>query len=210
MQNRLKRIVQAKYSRVLLIGVSLALIATLSVGGWFWYKNYAWKQVREEYRRADYEKAAESAKYLPMPNDPADILVYAQVMHVTGNSEKAKTAYVKLVDGRQDQTAMLQLGNLAVINNAPNEAIEWYEKLISANPGYVQAYVNLAVVHKNAGDTATALSVLQRGMVNNPNASALYGLQVSYLSDKKDSPEYRSAVETLKLLDPNNSALTSP
>jgi tetratricopeptide (TPR) repeat protein len=74
---------------------------------------------------------------------------------------------------------------------------------------YVQAYVNLATLHRMQGDKDKAIEVAKKGIEANPSNIVLNELYVSMLLDEKGSEAYKKAVENLRNLDPNDPLLES-
>jgi len=189
---------------VFAIGVFLGVVIIGSgISAKFFYDK-KWKDAEENYKKADYQKAAANLKYLPMPSDGARLRIYGQTMMATNQDNKASIAFEKLSDKTEDPFAELMLGNIANQQKEYDKAVEIYEHLTSSNPNYIQAYANLAMVYKIQNRTDKAVATAKRGIDANPNSTILHELMVSLTMENKELPEYKNSIEKLKQLDPNN------
>jgi hypothetical protein len=81
--------------------------------------------------------------------------------------------------------------------------------VIKTNPGYVQAYVNLATVHLLQSDRKAAVETAKTGVEANAGNVTLNELLVSLLLEDKSSSDYISAVAALEELNPQSPLLES-
>jgi lipopolysaccharide biosynthesis regulator YciM len=195
--------------KALVLPMAFLVLLALGWAGVSAYMKKQWQLGTDSYRQSNYSEAADRLKNLPMPKDQDRLSVYAQVMHASGNTEKAKAAYERLAEDHENISASVQIGNIALQQKDDVTAIAAYEKVINQNPGYVQAYVNLASVYRMQGHIDLAVSTLKKGIQNNPNASSLYAMMVGTLAQQPDSQDYKDAATALKKLDPQNPALTN-
>lgn len=191
--------------------IALAAGFLLLVGLWlayfYIYLPSRWRTANDYYRAANYTKAAAVIRRLPMPSDPHELNVYAQTMFSVSEMDKAKQAYQKHYDKTGDVQSLLMVGNVQQQQKKFEEAQATYRKVIAKNPTYIQAYANGAASYMLANKRPEALKMLTEGVAANPNATALYAMQVQLLRDEKESETYKQALEKLKLLDPQNSIL---
>jgi tetratricopeptide (TPR) repeat protein len=166
-----------------------------------------WKKATDAYRRANYDEAAKILGDSKPPEDPAKLAVYAQTMLATRQLDRAAEAYSNLYKNKKDPSAKLILGNIYNQQKKYDEAAKIYEDLIASNPGYAQAYVNLATLYKIQNKSDKAIEVSQKGVKNNPNNTVLNELLVSMTMHEKDSKAYKDAVAQLKKLNPNDPLL---
>lgn len=191
----------------------IVLAILLIVGAlvtWFVVKSNqdaAWDRATSYFAKADYKKAEKELSGLGIPSDKERLRVYAQTMLATQHLEESLTAYRKLYDINKDVSAKLIIGNIYNQKKEYDEAIKIYKEIIASNPNSVQAYVNLATVYKLQGKDTEAISIAKGGVAKNPSSVVLNELLVSMLMNDTGSSEYKSAVATLKKLDPANPLL---
>ncbi len=110
----------------------------------------------EESIRA-YERAIESA-----PDLPAPYLNLGRLHHERGDLAAAEELYRKaLANGAEDPIAAFNLGVVLQDGGRWQEAAAAYRTTIERDPGYADAYYNLAAVYEQLGDGAVALQNLQ-------------------------------------------------
>lgn len=173
------------------------------------HTDQSWKKATDYYGRADYEKAAKALAGLSVPSDAQRLTVYSQTMLATHQLDKALLGYQRLYDIKKDPGVKLIIGNIYNEKKDYEKAEKIYNEAITANPSYVQAYVNLATLYKMQGKNDQAVATAQKGVEANPRSATLYELLVSMLLDKKDSPEYKKAVATLAEINPQDPLLES-
>ncbi len=191
------------------IGLTLLIIGA-AASGWAVYNRHQvvlWQTATDAYHRADYKKAYEQIKNQPIPTNPDKLRIYAQTMYGTSHLDQALTAYQKLYDKAKDPQTKDIIGNIYNEKHDYEKAVSVYEEIISADPSFTQAYVNLATVRRLQGSPSQALDVAKRGLKDNPSNVVLAELVVSLTMDDKKSADYLAAVATLKRLNPNDQYL---
>jgi tetratricopeptide (TPR) repeat protein len=191
------------------IGIAI-LIVGLAGAGYSVYQRQQqdrWRNATDAYRRADYKAAYQSLKGQALPGQPEKLRVYAQTMLATGHLPEALAGYKKLYSQTKDPQAKIVIGNIYNEQHKYDEAITVYQELISSNPNFTQAYVNLATVRRLQGSPKEALEVAKAGLADNPSNVILCELVVSLSMDDKQSSDYQTAVATLKKLNPNDPLL---
>ncbi len=125
------------------------------------------------------KRIAESERDLELGHDtaPARILLgntyfdLGSALTVSGDSSAAKTAFQQAIvhyekarsAGAATADVLTDLGTMYFRVGRPHEAIEAYERAIAAEPGHLNAWMNLGVVRKEAfGDTAGARQAWER------------------------------------------------
>ena len=125
------------------------------------------------------KRIAESERDLELGHDtaPARILLgntyfdLGSALAVSGDSSAAKTAFQQAIvhyekarsAGAATADVLTDLGTMYFRVGRPHEAIEAYERAIAAEPGHLNAWMNLGVVRKETfGDTAGARQAWER------------------------------------------------
>jgi len=119
------------------------------------------------------KRIAESERDLALGHDaaPTRILLgntyfdLGSALAVSGDSSAAKASFERAIvhyenassSGAATADVLTDLGTMYFRVGRPHEAIEAYERAIAADPGHLNAWMNLGVVRKEAfGDTAGA------------------------------------------------------
>lgn len=166
-----------------------------------------WKQATDAFTRADYDSAAKLIQDKAIPTDADHLRVYSQTMLATRHLDKALAGYQRLYEQKKDPSVQLVIGNIYNEQKKYDQALKIYREAITANPGNVQAYVNMATVYKLQNDTSNAIKIANQGVKSNPASATLHELQVSMLMDDTKSDAYRAAIDDLKKLNPNDPLL---
>lgn len=167
-----------------------------------------WKTAQDAYSKADYASSAKVLANHGVPSDQAKLKVYAESMLATRQYDKALPAYQKMYDAKKDPDVKIKMGNIYNEQKKYDLAEKAYQDVISSNPTYVQAYINLSTLYKLQSRTDNAVAAAKNGVKANPNSVSLYELLVSMTMDKKDSADYKGAIAKLKELNPNDQLLT--
>lgn len=196
-----------KYKLVVIV----LLIIFVGLGGWQHQKsvtNNNWTKATDYYRHADYDNAAKILNKMSAPKDAARLSIYAQTMLATRQLDKAASAYQQLYVLNKDPFAKIVLGNIYNQQSKFDEATKIYQELITSNPTYAQAYVNLATLYKLQNKNDLAIATAEKAVLNNPNNTVLNELYVSMTMSEKDSPKFKTAVAKLEKLNPKDPLLT--
>jgi hypothetical protein len=135
-------------------------------------------------------------------NDKDEMIYYnfASALYDDGQSEKADSALKKCLEINPGfDLALMYLGNIAVAQNRPVRAIEYYEKVIAANRKYFEAYVELAKLVV-INDVMKARGLLRTCLTINPGYKpAIISLADTYrVSDPDVAKKYDELAETIK------------
>lgn len=210
-----KKGVRGKIKKIITRWWLVLLVVVLVVAGalgWLVYRQsqeQIWKSATDYYARAEYAKAAGLLKQVGIPSEKGRLRVYAQTMLATRDLEKAEPAYKKLFETTKDPADKLALGNIYNEQKKYDQAIRVYQEVLLDNKNNVQAYVNLTIVHKLQGNVKEATSVAKEAVANNPQNATVHELLVSMLMENKGSQEYKDAVESLRVLNPDDALLQS-
>jgi tetratricopeptide (TPR) repeat protein len=191
------------------IGVIILIIGITVISFTIYYRhqNTMWKNATDAYRRADYKSAYTLIKGQSIPNDPTELRIYAQTMLATQHLDQALKSYQKLYNVAKDPQTKIIIGNIYNEKHDYDKAVAIYEEIISSDPSFTQAYVNLATVRRIQGNPSKAIEVAKQGFKNNPSNIILSELVVSLTMDDKKSADYIAAIANLKRLNPNDPLL---
>lgn len=191
------------------IALLIVVILVIATGYFIWrdYQYKLWRNATDAYRHADYKKSYSLIKSQTLPSDRENLRVYSQTMLATQHLDPALKGYQSLYEKSKDPQVKIIIGNIYNEKHDYDKAVSIYEEIISSNPNFVQAYVNLATVRRLQGNTAEAIRTAKRGVKNNPGSVVLCELVVSMTMDDKQSEDYKSAITSLKKLNPNDPLL---
>ena len=138
-----------------------------------------------------------------LKNDDKDEMIYynfATALFDDGQYEKADSALKKCLEINPDfDLALMYLGNIAAVRDKKDEAVTYYEKVISANRKYFEAYVELSklVVKK---DVMKARNLLRTCLIMSPHYKpAIIAMADTYrVSDPEIAKKYDNLANTIK------------
>ncbi|MCJ7447019.1 MAG: tetratricopeptide repeat protein [Bacteroidales bacterium] len=125
---------------------------------------------------------------------------FARALYDDGQHEKADSVLKKGLELNPDfEPILMYLGNIAKVQKRTDAAILYYEKLISVNRKYFEAYVELAGLLAES-DLQKARGLLRACLTINPKYKpAITGLADSYRKTDPDVAEkYDKLAETIK------------
>jgi tetratricopeptide (TPR) repeat protein len=157
------------------------------------------------YRALEEGKTEEAIKYFDAAikiNDKDEMIFYnfARALYDVGQQEKADSVLKKGLELNPDfEPILMYLGNIAKVQKRTDAAILYYEKLISVNRKYFNAYVELAGLLAER-DLQKARGLLRTCLTINPKYKpAIIGLADSYRKTDPDIAEkYDKLAETIK------------
>ncbi len=192
----------------------IVIVIVIVVGVIVWRTNVtnqdnAWARATAFYQKADYDNAAKELAGLPMPSDAVRLKVYAQTMLAKRDVEKALPAYEKLYTATKEPSYKVILGNIYNEQKNYDKAASTYKEVIADNPGYTQAYVNLAILYKLQNKISEAMAIADSAVKSNPNNVTLLELKVSILMEDKTTDDYKTAVKDLAAINPQDPLLDS-
>ena len=125
---------------------------------------------------------------------------FATALSDDGQYEKADSALKKCLKINPDfDLALMYLGNIAASQNRTDKAVEYYEKVITANRKYLEAYVELSkLVVKR--DVMKARGLLRTCLTLSPHYKpAIIALADTYrISDPEVAKKYDDLANTIK------------
>jgi len=135
-------------------------------------------------KNADFEEIAKDIeKKKGTSQIEAEDLIKLGVSYYNMNKlDRAVGAYKEAIEkDPQNALAYGNLGNVLRDKGDYREAEEQFRKAIEISPGFVSAYVSLAVMFRSLeDDKVAALQVLSQGLANNPGNGILQNLLDNY------------------------------
>jgi tetratricopeptide (TPR) repeat protein len=137
-----------------------------------------------------------------LKNDDKNEMIYfnfASALYDDGQTEKADLALRKCLDINPDfDLALMYLGNIAAVRNKTDEAVAYYEKVISSNRKYFEAYVELSKLIAKK-DVMKARSLLRTCLTMSPQyKTAIIALADTYrISDPEIAKKYDDMANTI-------------
>jgi tetratricopeptide (TPR) repeat protein len=124
---------------------------------------------------------------------------FASALFDDGQTEKADSALIKCLEINPDfEPALMYLGNIAAAQKRTDEAIAYYEKVISVNRKYFEAYVELSKLIVNK-DVMKARNLLRTCLTISPrNKPAIIALADTYrISNPEIAKKYDDLANTI-------------
>lgn len=139
------------------------------------------------------------------PQNPAIVLLQAQLASRTGDMERARALAEQAVDMKRNYTdALLFLSQIDIVNNDVQSAIARTESIISIEPNNPARYYQLGVLESANGNQERAIAAFQRAIaLDNDYANARYFLALAYAEQGRTE----AAIEQLEVvaeLNPDN------
>ncbi len=153
----------------------------------------------EERRNEDALKLFEEALEI-ICDDEMIFYNFAHGLYNDGQYTKADSVLKRCLEINPEfEPALMYLGNIAKANDRRNEAADYYEKLISINRKYFDAYIELAEIMAEM-DMQKARSLLRNCLTINPSYKpAIRALADTYRNTDPDIAEkYDELAETIK------------
>ena len=135
-------------------------------------------------------------------NDKDEMIYFnfASALFDDGQTEKADSTLKKCLEINPDfDLALMYLGNIAAAQNKTDEAVAYYEKVITTNRKYFEAYVELSklIVKKDIIKARDLLSICLN--INPHFKPAIIALADTYrISDPEIAKKYDDLANTIK------------
>ena len=184
----------------------IVILAGAIIFGYFYIQRTKWRRAESLFQSGNLPELAKLIKPGNMPSNATDLNIYAKTMNSVGNFDEAYKALEKIYGLEKSNDTKLLMANILVQKKDLSGAEKLYLEITQQNPGFIQAYLNLASLYRTEGKNQAATDLLLSAIKNNPNSVQLYEYLVM-ISNPSSNPEYNTWKEKLKTLDPNNKAL---
>lgn len=138
-----------------------------------WHKKQVFKMIDQAYAEKDYLRAAKlcDAQIEVSKVHEIELLrMKATLMLKSGEPEKAREAYERVMQEREYQWAKAGLAKIRMANGEFEQARQIFQGVIVENRYYIDAYDQLALAYQNMGQTEEACSILERAAQLSPNS----------------------------------------
>ena len=138
-----------------------------------WHKKQVFKMIDQAYSEKDYLRAAKLCDAQIEVNKVHEIELLrmkATLMLKSGEPEKAREAYERVMQQREYQWAKAGLAKIRMANGEFEQARQIFQGVIVENRYYIDAYDQLALAYQNMGQNEEACSILERAAQLSPNS----------------------------------------
>jgi tetratricopeptide (TPR) repeat protein len=138
-----------------------------------WHKKQMFKMIDLAYAEKDYLRAAKlcDAQIEVDKVHQIELLrMKAALMMKSGEPEKAREAYERVMQEREYQWARAGLAKIRMANGEFEQARQIFQGVIADNRYYIDAYDQLAAAYQHMGMTDEACNVLERAAKLSPNS----------------------------------------
>ncbi len=138
-----------------------------------WHKKQMFKMIDLAYAEKDYLRAARlcDAQIETDKVHQIELLrMKATLMLKSGEPEKAREAYERVMQEREYQWARAGLAKIRMANGEFEQARQIFQGVIADNRYYIDAYDQLAAAYQHMGMTDEACNVLERAAKLSPNS----------------------------------------
>lgn len=138
-----------------------------------WNKKQVFKMIDQAYSEKDYLRAAKlcDAQIEMNKVHEIDLLrMKASLMLKSGEPDKAREAYERVLQEREYQWAKTGLAKIRMANGEYEQARQIFQGVIADNRYYIDAYDQLANAYQLMGQNEEALNVLERAAKLSPNS----------------------------------------
>ncbi len=138
-----------------------------------WHKKQVFKKIDQAYLEKDYLKAAKLCDEqiaLHKVHEIDLLRMKATLMFKSGEPEKAREAYERVLKEREYQWARTGLAKIRMANGEYEQARQIFQTVIAENRYYMDAYDQLAAAHTAMGQPEEACTILERASKLSPNS----------------------------------------
>ncbi len=138
-------------------------------------------------------------------SDSETIFKEASALYAKGQNREALLTCDKALEiDRENYKALSLKGLILALDVSPEQGIGQILKALKINPGYTQAFYDMAMAQKLAGHYDESISYFQKVLAVDPkNTWSLYGIATNY-ADKKDKAKALSYLQKAMALDPEH------
>jgi tetratricopeptide (TPR) repeat protein len=138
-----------------------------------WQKKQVFRMIDQAYAEKDYLRAARlcDEQVQASPVHEIELLrMKARLMEKSGEFEKARSAYERVLAQREYQWARAGLAKLRMANGEYEQARQIFQGVIAENRYYIDAYDQLAATYEAMGQFEEACAILERAAKLSPNS----------------------------------------
>ena len=138
-----------------------------------WHKKQVFKEIDQAYAERDYLRAAKLCDQQIAINRVHEIELLrmkASLMLKSGEPEKAREAYERVLMQREYQWARSGLAKIRMANGEFEQARQIFQGVIAENRYYIDAYDQLALAYQSMGMHEEACTILERAAKLSPNS----------------------------------------
>ncbi|MFC5481278.1 tetratricopeptide repeat protein [Massilia suwonensis] len=138
-----------------------------------WHRKQVFRPIDQAYAEKDYLRAARLCDEQIETNRVHEIELLrmkARLMEKSGEPEKAREAYERVLNQREYQWARAGLAKIRLANGEFEQARQMFQGVIAENRYYIDAYDQLALVWQGMGKLEEACSILERAAKLSPNS----------------------------------------
>ena len=138
-----------------------------------WHKKQVFKQIDQAFAEKDYLRAARICDTQIATNKLHEmelLRMKARLMLKSGEPEKARDTYERVLQERDYQWAKSGLAKIRMANGEYEQARQMFQGVISENRYYIDAYDQLALTYQSMGQMEEACAVLERAAKLSPNS----------------------------------------
>ncbi|MES2151806.1 MAG: response regulator [Pseudomonadota bacterium] len=138
-----------------------------------WNKKQVFKLIDQAYAEKDYLRAAKlcDAQIETHKVHATELLrMKATLMLKSGEPDKAREAYERVLQEREYQWAKAGLAKIRMANGEYEQARQIFQAVIADNRYYIDAYDQLAAAYQHMGQADEACTILERAAKLSPNS----------------------------------------
>ncbi|KQQ86564.1 tetratricopeptide repeat-containing response regulator [Massilia sp. Leaf139] len=142
-----------------------------------WHRKQVFRPIDQAYAEKDYLRAArlcdEQIDHQANGGRLHEVELLrmkARLMEKSGEPEKAREAYERVLNQREYQWARAGLAKIRLANGEFEQARQMFQGVIAENRYYIDAYDQLALAYQGMGKLEEACSILERAAKLSPNS----------------------------------------
>ncbi|QOL50337.1 tetratricopeptide repeat-containing response regulator [Massilia litorea] len=138
-----------------------------------WHRKQVFRPIDQAYAEKDYLRAARLCDEqigASRVHEVELLRMKARLMEKSGEPEKAREAYERVLNQREYQWARAGLAKIRLANGEFEAARQMFQGVIAENRYYIDAYDQLALAWQGMGKLEEACSVLERAARLSPNS----------------------------------------
>ena len=138
-----------------------------------WHRKQVFRPIDQAYAEKDYLRAARLCDEQIAASRVHEIELLrmkARLMEKSGEPERAREAYERVLAQREYQWARAGLAKIRMANGELEQARQMFLGVIAENRYYIDAYDQLAQVYQQMGKLEEACSILERAAKLSPNS----------------------------------------